>query len=86
MPRFFFNTRIGSETIADTEGEDLRNADHAWEVAKAMIAELLEDEGSNPNLLAASLIVTDQQGNVVLEFPFSEALIAEPDAPSSTRH
>jgi hypothetical protein len=85
MPRYFFNTRIGDDTIPDVEGEELRDADHAWEVAKAMIVDLLEDEGTHPNLLAAALVVTDQKGEVVLEFPFSEALIEEPQTPS-TRH
>jgi hypothetical protein len=85
MPRYFFNTRIGDDVIPDVEGEELRDADHAWEVAKAMIVDLLEDEGNHPNLLTAALVVTDQKGEVVLEFPFSEALIAEPETPS-TRH
>ena len=30
MPRYFFNTRIGDDTIPDVEGEELRDADHAW--------------------------------------------------------
>ena len=85
MPRYFFNTRIGDETIPDEEGEELRDPDHAWEAAKAMIVELLQDEGEHPSLLAASIIVTDESGEVVLEFPFSEALPGEPEA-SPTRH
>jgi uncharacterized protein DUF6894 len=85
MPRYFFNTRIGDDTIPDVEGEELRDPDHAWEVAKAMIEDLLEEEGDNPNLLKAALVVTDQKGEVVLEFPFSEALAATPETPS-TRH
>ena len=85
MPRFFFNTRIGEDTIPDVEGEELRDADHAWEVAKAMIEDLLEDEGDNPNLLTASLVVTDQTGETVLEFPFSEALIEQKEG-AATRH
>lgn len=85
MPRYFFNTRIDNETISDDEGEVLRDADQAWEVAKAMIVELLEDEGNHPSLLTASVIVTDDKGEIVLEFPFSEALVAEQDM-SSTRH
>ena len=86
MPRYFFNTRIGDDTIPDVEGEELRDADHAWEVAKAMIEEILEDEGDHPNLLVAALVVTDQKGEVVLEFPFSEALPADDPEISSTRH
>ena len=85
MPRFFFNTRIGDDTIPDVEGEELRDADHAWEVAKAMIEDLLEDEGDNPNLLTAALVVTDQKGETVLEFPFAEALIEQEES-AATRH
>jgi len=81
MPRYFFNTRIGDDLIPDVEGEELRDADHAWEVAKAMILGLLEDQGEHQNLLTASVMVTDQKGDVVLEFPFSEALIAPPQDP-----
>jgi len=84
MPRYFFNTRIGDDLITDVEGEDLRDADQAWEVARAMIQELLEDQSGQPSLLTASLVVTDQKGQVVLEFPFSEALIAQPDNPPTT--
>jgi hypothetical protein len=85
MPRYFFNTRIGDDIIPDVEGEELRDADHAFEVAKAMIEELLQDGGDHPRLLAASLVVTDQGGDVVLEFPFSEAVLVEPE-PASTKH
>ena len=85
MPRYFFNTHIGEETIRDEEGEELRDPDQAWEVAKAMIEELLEDEGSHPSLLTASIVVIDEDGDTVLEFPFSEALISEQDM-SATRH
>jgi len=81
MPRYFFNTRIGDDVIPDVEGEELRDADHAWAVAKAMILGLLEDQGEHSNLLTASVMVTDQEGDVVLEFPFSEALIAQPEDP-----
>jgi hypothetical protein len=85
MPRYYFNTHIGDETIRDEEGEDLRDPDQAWEVAKAMIEELLEDEGSHPSLLTASIVVTDEEGDTVLEFPFSEALVTNPQV-STTRH
>ena len=46
MPRYFFNTRIGDDLIDDPEGEELRNPDRAWEVARAMILELLKSEGA----------------------------------------
>ena len=85
MPRYFFNTRIGDEVISDPEGELLRDPDQAWEIARAMIAELLKLEGAQGDLLNASLEVTDDAGEIVLEFPFTEALLDMPDEPV-TKH
>jgi hypothetical protein len=85
MPRYFFNTRIGNDLIPDPEGEELRDPDHAWEVARAMIRQLLQEGGEQPNLLLARLEVTDEAGEVVLEFPFSEAIVSPEDEPP-TRH
>ena len=85
MPRYFFNTRIGDDLIDDPEGEELRNPDRAWEVARAMILELIKSEGTEGVLLNAVIEVTDDEGEIVLEFPFSEALIDLPDV-SQTRH
>jgi hypothetical protein len=79
MPRYFFNTRIGDDLIDDPEGDELRNLDRAWEVARAMIRELLRIEGAQPDLMNAVIEVTDDDGEIVLEFPFAEALIEMPD-------
>src|ERR1700688_2240665 len=78
MPRYFFNTRIGDELISDPEGEELRNPDRAWEIARAMIRELLRTEGTEGSLLNAILEVTDDEGEIVLEFPFAEAILDLP--------
>jgi len=85
MPRYFFNTRIGDELIADPEGEELRNADRAWEIARAMIRELLKTEDAGAGLLNAILEVTDDEGEIVLEFPFAEAVLDISDEPV-TKH
>jgi len=85
MPRYFFNTRIGDELISDPEGEVLRNPDRAWEMARAMIRELLRTEGSDGALLNAVIEVTDDQGEIVLEFPFVEAIPGLSEG-SHTRH
>ena len=85
MPRYFFNTRIADELIPDPEGEELRNADRAWEIARAMIRELLKTEGADGDLLNAVLEVTDDEGEIVLEFPFVEAILDLPDE-SVTKH
>ena len=84
MPRYFFNVRIGEDVIPDPKGEELRDPDHAWDVARAMIGQLLAEEGEQPNLLTARLEVTDQAGEVVLEFPFMEAITAPGDEPPTT--
>ncbi|WP_407148107.1 DUF6894 family protein [Bradyrhizobium sp. ORS 86] len=85
MPRYFFNTRIGDELISDPEGEVLRDPDRAWEMARAMIRELLKTEGADGALLSAVIEVTDDEGEIVLEFPFTEAILDRPDR-SMTRH
>jgi uncharacterized protein DUF6894 len=64
---------------------ELRDPDQAREMARTMIQEVLRDQRNELNLLAASLEVTDERGEIVLEFPFSEALIIPPDGPP-TRH
>lgn len=85
MPRYYFNTRIGDELVLDPEGEDLRDPDHAWEVARTTIRQLLKTEAGQPGVLNAILEVTDDEGEIVLEFPFSEAVLDLPDL-TATRH
>jgi len=79
MPRYFFNTRIGDELIVDPEGEELRDPDRAWEIARAMILELLRSEGASQTLLSAVIEVMDDDGEIVLEFPFVEAILDDTD-------
>ena len=85
MPLYFFNTRLGDDLVTDPEGEELRDPDHAWEVARSMILQLLRSEGTQSDLLTAVLEVTDKDGDIVLEFPFTEALL-DAHEPSPTRH
>jgi hypothetical protein len=75
MPRYFFNMRIGNEPIRDPEGQELRDPDHAWHVARATIREILKTGGDQGLVLTAIVEVTDDQGEIVLEFPFAEAII-----------
>jgi hypothetical protein len=85
MPRYFFNTRIGSELILDPEGEELRDPDQAWQAARTTIREILKTDGEQRSILNAVLEVTDDAGEIVLEFPFTEAIL-DPVKRSSTRH
>ena len=75
MPRYFFNTRIGTELMLDPEGEELRDPDHAWNEARTTIRKILKTEGGPADLLNAILEVTDDDGEIVLEFPFTEAIL-----------
>jgi hypothetical protein len=86
MPRYFFNTRIGDELISDPDGEVLRDPDRAWEMARAMIQELLKTEGTNGALLKATIEVTDAEGDIVLEFPFTEAVLLDNPSGPITKH
>jgi hypothetical protein len=80
MPRYFFNTRVGGDFIADKEGVVLKDPDRAWELARGMIENLLS-EGADTRLMNAILEVTDEAGEIVLEFPFVEVVGLSP--PSS---
>jgi hypothetical protein len=85
MPRYFFNTRIGNELVLDAEGEELRDPDHAWNVARTTIREILKTGGGQTGLLNATLEVTDDDGEIVLEFPFTEAIL-DASEDTETRH
>lgn len=76
MPLYFFNARINGDLILDPEGQDLRDPDRAWEAARAAILDLLPGN-ARPALLNSTMEVTDAHGDIVLEFPFSEALTPE---------
>ncbi|NEU10680.1 hypothetical protein G3T14_00865 [Methylobacterium sp. BTF04] len=79
MPRYFFHTRIGADTITDPTGTELRDADHAWDVARDTAQAAMQAETAS-RLLGAVLVVTDAEGEVVLEFPFAEAVTLAPDS------
>lgn len=79
MPRYFFNTRIGDDWVADPDGTDLPDADAAWETARDTILAALRAGRDQARLMTADLVVTDPEGETVLEFPFAEAVELEPD-------
>lgn len=79
MPRYFFHTRIDDAVLPDEEGVDLADPDHAWRVAQATIRESFSEEADTARLMRASLIVADEAGETVFEFPFSEVVAAPPE-------
>lgn len=75
MPRYFFNVHIGEAVISDPEGEEFQDADEAWEATKAMAQDLMAAEFSKPvDWSSAHIEVKDEAGEIVLEFPFLEAV------------
>ena len=78
MPRYFFNTHIGRDIIKDLGGTVLRDPDQAWEVARDTAQEMMGDPANQVRLLPAILVVTDDEGVVVLEVPFAEAATLPP--------
>lgn len=76
MPLYFFNARINGDLILDPEGQELRDPDLAWEAARTAILALLHGD-AQAGLLQSTMEVTDAHGDIVFEFPFSEALTPE---------
>jgi hypothetical protein len=75
MPKYFFNIHIGSDVLSDPDGQSLRDSDQAWEVANAMAQNLMDTEFETPiNWASSHIEVKDDLDEVVLEFPFLEAL------------
>lgn len=74
MPRYFFHTAFGAEMLKDESGVVLRDPDAAWEKAQALAASLLATQAGDARLLAAIIAVHDEAGEIVLEFPVSEAV------------
>jgi hypothetical protein len=79
MPKYFFNIHIGEDLLSDPEGQSLRDPDQAWEVARAMARNLMDTQFDKPIDWASSHIeVKDDLDEIVLEFPFLEALQLTP--------
>lgn len=79
MPRYFFNTRIGDDWVTDPDGAEMPDADAAWETARDTILAALRAGKDQAQLMTADLVVTDAEGEIVLEFPFAEAVEIDPD-------
>ncbi|MCJ2070720.1 hypothetical protein MKK75_18300 [Methylobacterium sp. J-030] len=85
MPRYFFHTQIGDDLIGDPTGTELRDPDEAWDKARQTIRDALRESLDRGHLMTACLIVADAAGEVVLEFPFSEA-VATPTPDDTMLH
>ncbi|MCP8940574.1 hypothetical protein NK718_18775 [Alsobacter sp. SYSU M60028] len=83
MPRYFFNLSIDGRLLPDTEGQELPDADRAWEAARKAARSLMRSKvGQSVNWLTSSFEVRDEDGEIVLEFPFLEAIDIEGGKPN----
>ena len=75
MPRYFFHLCRHGTRFNDPEGQSLRDPDQAWEAARATALDLMRgDPGGEAPWLSYHFEVTNEAGDVLLEFPFSEAI------------
>jgi hypothetical protein len=84
MPRYFFHTHTEFETIPDEGGMELYGPDQARAIARDTVHAMMQDPSNLEPLLRASLIVVDEAGAVVVEFPFAEAFKTLPQTGGRT--
>jgi hypothetical protein len=75
MPRYFFNLYLENDVLPDPEGQDFPDADAAWEATRAAARDIMATSFERPmNWQGCFFKVTDEAGEIVLEFPFLEAI------------
>src|SRR4051794_1970326 len=75
MPRYFFHLRCEDTTVPDSTGADLPDPDHAFEAALSMVRNLVSTLfDATVNWALCSFEVRDEADEIVLEFPFTEAV------------
>ncbi len=79
MPRYFFHVSLEGTLIPDPDGQSLPDADAAWEQARDLARDLMRSDLGQPvNWFACHFEVSDERGEVILEFPFAEAVEVDP--------
>lgn len=75
MPRYFFHVVLENERVPDPDGQELPDPDAAWEAARRTAVTLMDTPVERPvNWLTCRFEVQDEAGEIVLEFPFAEAV------------
>ena len=75
MPAYRFTVTIDDHTPHEPVFRHLRDADAAYDEAGRLAREIWAASGDR-RLMRAVVVVTDAAGEVVLEFPFPEAIAA----------
>jgi hypothetical protein len=75
MPRYRFNLQLENQVLRDRDGQQVSGPDNAWELAGALARELIQTSVVQPSSwLNCHLMVTDEAGCVVVDYPFAAAL------------
>ncbi|GJE37168.1 DUF6894 family protein [Methylobacterium persicinum] len=80
--RAFFNILIHGKVVPDHVGQDVADVDDIRSAASTVVRALVQRHGAEAQLLDASLLVSDPEGNELLRISFFEALYL-PVAPVS---
>jgi len=81
MPRYFFHTLVNDELLTDTEGAVLLDPDQAWRAARAIAFDILQSDDA-PKAMSVVVVVTDEEGDTVLELPVSDVIGGIGETPS----
>lgn len=74
--RYYFNVRTSDTLIADEEGVELPGLTEVAEEARQAARDLLANRVQHGEWINGEMFeVADESGNVVLEFPFTAALM-----------
>ena len=75
MARFYLHIRNGGGFAQDPEGQELFNLAAARSAAIEGVRSLLSEEARQGELdLSGSIEIADEEGNILLIVPFSEAI------------
>jgi hypothetical protein len=75
MPRYFFHIKDKASTSIDKNGIELDDLDAVREEATESARQMMSEQvlrGQTPD--GEEFVVTDEQGQTVLTFPFKEAI------------
>jgi hypothetical protein len=80
MNRYFFHLHRTGDRLKDDQGQLFRDADEAWEAARATARALMAgDPQRAPEWLTSRFEITDQTGTILFELSFLEAVEPQGD-------
>ena len=82
MIRVFFNIRLDETFLPERTGQWVADAGEARDIARVIVRRLVADHGGEPRLLNAAMAVTTEDGALLFDLSFFEALyvpVASPE-------